>query len=144
AESSRRQRADIEEMLRLFVKVCDAVNVAHMRGIIHRDLKPGNILIDDTGEPHILDFDLAKVVLGDVIDADELHAMSQTGEFIGSLRWASPEQIERKPSKIDTRTDVYSLGVILYEMLTAQYPYPVVGSRRDIEDNILRVEPRPP
>ncbi|HKQ50425.1 MAG TPA: serine/threonine-protein kinase [Phycisphaerae bacterium] len=142
--SSRRQHQDIEELVRLFIKVCDAVNAAHLRGVIHRDLKPGNICIDERGEPLILDFDLAKIVFGDLDPRGRFVDMTQTGEFLGSLRWASPEQVERIPGKIDTRTDVYALGVILFEMLTGQSPYPVLGTRRDVEDRILNSDPLRP
>lgn len=142
--SSRRERSEIEQVVRLFVKICDAVNAAHVRGVIHRDLKPGNIVVDASDNPHILDFDLAKIVFGD-IDAEGRKAeMTQTGEFLGSLRWASPEQVERNPSRIDTRTDVYSIGVMLFESLTGQTPYPVMGTRRDLEDHILNTDPPRP
>lgn len=130
----------IEETLRLFQKICEAVNAAHLRGIIHRDLKPGNIRIDENGEPHILDFGLAKVARG----VEEGSMMTLTGQFMGSLPWASPEQAEACPSKIDIRTDVYSLGVILYQMLTGQFPYEVAGNMRDVLDQIMRAEPARP
>ncbi len=123
----------------LFAKVCHAVNAAHLRGVIHRDLKPSNIVVDSTGEPHILDFGLAKTGLwgGDPV-------VTQTGQFVGSLPWASPEQAEGDPDRIDVRTDVYSLGVILYHMLTGRFPYPVTGPLRDVLDNIGRAEPARP
>ena len=130
----------IDQILRLFVKMCEAVNAAHLRGIIHRDLKPSNIRIDDEGEPHILDFGLAKVATGDA----PASLMTMTGQFIGSLRWASPEQAEGKPGMIDLRTDVYSLGVILYEMLTGRFPYEVIGNMRDVLDRIMTAEPHRP
>lgn len=130
----------MEEALRLFAKICDAVNAAHLKGVIHRDLKPGNIRIDDADEPHILDFGLAKVTQGTA----EASLMTQTGQFMGSLPWASPEQAEARPGKIDLRTDVYSLGVILYQLLTGEFPYDVTGNLRDVLDRIVRVEPRRP
>jgi tetratricopeptide (TPR) repeat protein len=130
----------MDETLRLFAKVCEAVNAAHLRGVIHRDLKPGNIRIDTDGEPRILDFGLAKVATSD----SDVSAMTLTGQFLGSLPWASPEQAEAVPSKIDVRTDVYSLGVILYQMLTGRFPYDVVGNMRDVIDNILTAEPVKP
>jgi tetratricopeptide (TPR) repeat protein len=129
----------IEETLRLFAKICNAVNAAHLRGITHRDLKPGNIRIDDSGEPHILDFGLAKVP-----HPAEEASMTLTGQFLGSLPWASPEQAEGVPAKIDLRTDVYSLGVILYQMLTGKFPYEVIGNMRDVLDRIMRAEPQRP
>lgn len=133
-------KARIDEALRLFAKICDAVSAAHVRGIIHRDLKPGNIRIDADVEPHILDFGLAKVATGDLGGG----AMTMTGQFVGSLPWASPEQAEGAPDRVDMRTDVYSLGVILYQMLTQRFPYEVVGRLRDVLDNILKAEPARP
>jgi hypothetical protein len=130
----------LKDTLRLFAKICEAVNAAHLRGIIHRDLKPGNIRVDPEGEPHVLDFGLAKVATRE----SEAAVMTMTGDFVGSLPWASPEQAEAAPSKIDLRTDVYSLGVILYQMLTGRFPYEVVGNVRDVLDNILRSEPKRP
>jgi serine/threonine protein kinase len=132
------------ELLRLFMKIADAVNVAHLRGIIHRDLKPSNILVDDKGNPHILDFGLARLGLPAEVYSEQHRIVTMTGQFIGTLPWVSPEQAEGLTSKIDTRTDVYSLGVILYEMLTAEFPYEVVGNMRDVLDNILRAQPKPP
>ena len=126
----------IDETLRLFGKICEAVNAAHLRGIIHRDLKPGNIRIDAEGEPHILDFRLAKVAT-----SSAEASMTMTGQFIGSLPWASPEQAEGVPGKIDVRTDVYSLGVILHQMLTGKFPYEVIGNVRDVLDRIVEADP---
>jgi len=130
----------IEQTLRLFAKISDAINAAHLRGVIHRDLKPGNIRIDGDGEPHILDFGLAKVATSEA----EAAAMTMTGQFIGSLPWASPEQAEGSPAKIDVRTDVYSLGVVLYQMLTGKFPYEVIGNMRDVLDRIMKAEPLRP
>jgi tetratricopeptide (TPR) repeat protein len=127
----------------LFVKICDAVNAAHLRGVIHRDLKPSNILIDDNGEPHILDFGVAKTVTGETTSGAG-REVTTTGQFIGSLPWASPEQTEGVSAKIDMRTDVYSLGVILYQMLTGRFPYPVSGNAHAVLENILRSEPTRP
>jgi tetratricopeptide (TPR) repeat protein len=127
----------VKETLQLFVKICDAVNAAHLRGVIHRDLKPGNIRVCDDGEPRILDFGLAKVTVGQ----EDTPAMTVTGQFLGSLPWASPEQAEGIPAHIDVRTDVYALGMILYQMLTGHTPYPVTGSMRDVLENVLHAEP---
>ena len=137
-------RRSIDATLHLFVKVCEAVNAAHLRGVIHRDLKPSNIRVDSAGEPHVLDFGLAKLATQPLTEESQPRVMSLTGQFIGSLPWASPEQAEGSPEKIDTRTDVYSLGVVLYQMLTGQFPYPVTGNMREVLDNILTVEPARP
>jgi serine/threonine protein kinase len=139
----KKDQSDPSKLLRLFLKICAAVNAAHVRGIVHRDLKPGNIRIDERGEPHILDFGLARTSLDKLTRGGE--PISITGEFLGSLPWSSPEQAEGEPEKIDPRTDVYSLGVILYQMVTGgRFPYQVVGNMRDVLNNILTVEPTPP
>src|SRR6185295_14170702 len=101
-------RLNTLERLELFAKVCDAVHHAHQRGLIHRDLKPGNIIVDEAGQPKILDFGLARLT-----DIDTL-ATRQTdmGQLVGTLSYMSPEQVLADPLELDTRTDIYSLGVI--------------------------------
>ncbi len=143
-QEAKAERLAMHRLLTIFAKLCEALDVAHVKGVLHRDIKPANVLVDQHGEPHILDFDLAKILDGGFMPDEDFSAMTVSGEFLGSLRWASPEQVERKPSGIDLRTDVYSLGVVLYEMLTGQFPYPVVGTRREIEDNILHATPKKP
>jgi tRNA A-37 threonylcarbamoyl transferase component Bud32 len=139
----RSDSPDPGKLLRLFLKICASVNVAHVRGIVHRDLKPSNIRIDERGEPHILDFGLAHTPLDRLAGGE--HPIAVTGEFLGSLPWCSPEQAEGDPDRIDMRTDVYSLGVILYQILTnGKFPYEVVGNMRDVLNNILTTEPTPP
>jgi serine/threonine protein kinase len=143
-ERQKKHEQDPSRLLRLFLRICAAVSAAHLRGVVHRDLKPSNILIDDRGEPHILDFGLARTAL-DTIAQNGNAPISITGEFLGSLPWSSPEQAEGDPDKIDIRTDVYSLGVILYQMITGgHFPYQVVGNIRDVLNNILTAEPTPP
>jgi tRNA A-37 threonylcarbamoyl transferase component Bud32/tetratricopeptide (TPR) repeat protein len=139
-EEGVRTKGEIREALGRFAKVCDAVNAAHLQGVIHRDLKPSNILVDEAGEPYVLDFGLAKQ------DADGLdHSMlTTTGQFLGSIPWAAPEQVEAKPDRIDLRADVYALGVVLYQMLTGEFPYPVFGPTRDVLDHIVNTEPVAP
>ena len=97
----------------------DAVHHAHQRGLIHRDLKPSNILVDESGQPKILDFGVARVT-----DSDT-HATRQTdvGQLVGTLAYMSPEQVLADPLELDTRSDVYALGVVLYELLTGKLPY---------------------
>ena len=132
-----------DEILTLFAKICDAVNVAHLRGVIHRDLKPGNIRIDMEGEPRILDFGLAKLE-EEVAGGSSAQGMTITGQFVGSLPWASPEQAEGEPESLDIRTDVYSLGVILYQLLTNHFPYPVTGRVIDVARHITQTSPERP
>lgn len=131
----------IDELLRLFSTICDAVNSAHLRGIIHRDLKCSNILVDGDGNPHVLDFGLAKMTDADDEGIADARAVTRTGQFLGSLPWASPEQVEGDPDRVDLRSDVYALGVILYQMLTGGFPYAVVGGVREVMDNIISAEP---
>ncbi len=113
------------DRLRLLAKVCDAVHHGHQKGIIHRDLKPANILVDPGGEPKVIDFGVARAT-----DSDITLATMQTdiGQLIGTVQYMSPEQCDADPHEIDTRSDVYSLGVVLYELLTGALPYDANGS----------------
>lgn len=108
--------------LRLFLKVCDAIQYAHRMGVIHRDLKPANILVTDDGEPKVLDFGVAR----SVDDKDPMLSTQLTleGQMVGTLPYMSPEQVDgRQPA--DTRADVYSLGVVLYRLLSGKLPIDV-------------------
>lgn len=125
-------------IIELLAKICDGVNAAHLRGVIHRDLKPGNILVDGRGEPHVVDFGLAKLAE----TGPTPPAMTETGQFVGSLPWSSPEQAEAQA--LDVRTDVYSLGVVAYQLCTRVFPYPVSGSVAEVARNIAGREPTPP
>lgn len=133
--------ASVDETLRLLAAVAEAVSAAHVRGIIHRDLKPSNILVDGSDQPHVLDFGLAKLIEG-TTGTDR--ALTQSGQFVGSLPWASPEQADGRSRDVDTRTDVYALGVILYQALTGRFPYEVDGPVREALDRIAHAEPIPP
>ncbi|MFQ5351778.1 MAG: protein kinase, partial [Candidatus Binatia bacterium] len=132
-----------KETLRLFVTVCAAVHAAHMNGVTHRDLKPSNIRVGDDGQPHILDFGLAKMASDSGAAASQA-IVTITGQFIGTVPWASPEQVDASARLIDTRTDVYSLGVILYRLLVGRFPYDVSGSMRETMEHILHTEPPRP
>lgn len=117
---AREHGVDLAGRLRLFREICEAINYAHQRGVIHRDLKPSNILVDTEGKPKILDFGLARITDPDAHLATTLH---DVGRVMGTLPYMSPEEARGNPDEIDVRTDVYSLGVVLYELLTDQLPY---------------------
>ncbi|MBU0755632.1 MAG: serine/threonine-protein kinase [Planctomycetes bacterium] len=136
-------RWDLAGKLELFILICEALDHAHRHGIIHRDLKPGNILIDDEGKPHVLDFGLAKLT-GEAMETGESFSVSRTGQFLGSLPWASPEQIEGPLHRIDLRCDVYSLGAIFYKLLTGKSLFPPSDNLRRVLDEITRVMPEQP
>lgn len=128
------------QIMTLFNKVCSAVAYAHQRGVMHRDLKPGNILVDDDGEPHILDFGLAKLVDGS--EQNEQTVMTSiAGQVIGTLAFMSPEQAAGQTDEIDIRTDVYSIGMILYKIMTGEFPYDITGAMLATLQNIQQEEP---
>ena len=119
-EYIRTTRPDLRERLELVAAIADAVQHAHHRGIIHRDLKPANILVTDAGEPKILDFGIARAA---VHDGQMTGMQTVTGEVLGTLSYMSPEQISGDVAALDTRSDVYALGVILYEVVAERPPY---------------------
>jgi len=110
----------LRERIALLVTVCDAVAHAHEHGVIHRDLKPSNILVTADGRPKVLDFGLARVLTGET-----LH--TQAGNVLGTLSYMSPEQALGTPAAADTRTDVYALGVIAYELIGGELPFQLEG-----------------
>ena len=131
----------VRERLELFCKVCAGVQYAHEQGVIHRDLKPSNILLTASGEPKILDFGLARLTNA---EATLTQLATLTGQIMGTLRYMSPAQARGNPSEIDERTDVYSLGVILYELLTGRSPYELSNVVPDAVRTICEVPPRRP
>lgn len=110
----------VRQRLELVVKICHAVQHAHQRGIVHRDLKPANILVDGTGQPKILDFGVARLTDSDV-QTTTMH--TDAGQIIGTLPYMSPEQAAGDPDELDTRSDVYAIGVICFELLAGRLPY---------------------
>jgi serine/threonine protein kinase/tetratricopeptide (TPR) repeat protein len=143
-----RQRLSIRQRLELFISVCEAVQHAHNRGVIHRDLKPSNVLVsvvDDKVIPKVIDFGVAKAI-NHAAAAGEV--FTREGVLVGTPEYMSPEQAEMGPSDIDTRTDVFSLGVMLYELLTGSLPLEGETLRRAGLAEIQRliretVRPRP-
>ena len=132
----------ITERLELFAAITDAVEAAHRAGAIHRDLKPANILVNDLGQPSVIDFGLARCLLES--SADPALQLSNSGQFLGSLPWSSPEHTTGKPSAIDVRSDVYSLGVLLYQMLTGSLPYGMDDGAAQLVDSIRNATPDSP
>lgn len=112
-----RERPDLATRLRILVAICQAVQHAHERGVIHRDLKPGNILVDASGQPKVLDFGVARL-------RDDDDGMTQAGQVIGTLPYMSPEQLAGRTTDVDARSDVYALGTIAYEMVSGRLPHP--------------------
>jgi serine/threonine protein kinase len=136
------QRLRTPQRLELFVQICQAVQHAHQKGIIHRDLKPSNILItlvDGKPVPKVIDFGIAKAT-NQALTAQTLY--TQTGALIGTPEYMSPEQAQTSGLDVDTRTDIYSLGVILYELLTGTVPIDPKQLRTADLDGMAR--PRPP
>jgi serine/threonine protein kinase len=137
-EFARARKLSTRERLELFAQVCDAVHHGHQQGVIHRDLKPGNVLVDGDGRPRIIDFGIARTLERD-------SAASQSGgQTLGTLQYMSPEQCSVDGEGIDTRSDVYSLGVLLYELLANRAPYAITGtSIAEAMRRVCEVDPPP-
>src|SRR5439155_7866541 len=127
--------AYFDTVARIIAEVADALEYAHQQGVIHRDIKPSNLLLSSAGRLSINDFGLARML--------EQPGMTMSGEFVGTPAYMSPEQITAGRTPLDHRTDIYSLGATLYELLTLQPPF--TGRQRDqVLAQIVQKEPKAP
>lgn len=122
---ARSHNLSTQDRLALFIRICDAVEHAHQKGVIHRDLKPANILVGADGHPKVLDFGVSRATDPEV---QMTTIAGGGGQIIGTLPYMSPEQTSGESNDVDTRSDVYSLGVILFEVLSGQLPYDLTGA----------------
>ena len=139
-EYAKQKHLGIRERLELFARVGDAVHHGHQKGIIHRDIKPSNILIGSDGRPRVIDFGVARSTDSDnVITA----LQTQVGQLIGTVQYMSPEQCEADPHDLDTRSDIYALGVVMYELLGDKLPYDLTDTAVHEATRVIR-EQTPP
>lgn len=134
-------KCDVREAMHMLQQICETVDYAHQHGVLHRDLKPSNILVDGRDEAHILDFGLAKALnAGGTVEM----TLSAPGQLLGTLAFMSPEQAQGDMQHMSVRSDVYSLGAIIYEILTGSTPYDITGPLSMTLRNIAEQTPQEP
>ena len=139
---------EVNDRLKLFIQICHAIQHAHQKGVIHRDIKPSNIMVtlhDGAPLPKVIDFGIAKATEGRLTDDTAFTAQDQ---FVGTPAYMSPEQADLSGLDVDTRSDIYSLGVLLYELLSGQTPFDskelVKGGMEEMRRTLREQEPQPP
>lgn len=135
-----RERLNVPDRVRLFLRICHAVQHAHQKGVVHRDLKPSNILVatsDGEPLPKVIDFGIARAVETD----HDKSRLTREDQLLGTPAYMAPEQVEGVQAKVDTRTDIYSLGVVLYELLTGVLPFDAKGNSWALWAKALLEEP---
>lgn len=131
----------LRERVALVESIARALGHAHLRGIIHRDLKPGNLLVSEDGVPKIIDFGIGTAT--QTLETPLPTMQTMPGQLLGTLQYMSPEQVEGDSTGVDVRSDVYSLGIVLYELLTQRLPYSTAGSPIMVGAQIIRSAPIP-
>jgi tetratricopeptide (TPR) repeat protein len=139
-EHARTRKLSTRARLELMARICDAVEHAHQKGVIHRDLKPQNVVVDGAGQPKVLDFGVARVTDSD-LQATSVH--TALGTMVGSIAYMSPEQLDADQEQLDTRSDVYALGLMLWELLAGRRPFDFAGKQLPEVLRVLREEDVP-